>query len=396
LKISSPLPATTSCGSVQQGLSVAGGALGLFQLGLATDKRYSLSLLIDWMSVSQYGGNMLRTFLLLTAFLLAPLASAKDLSLDEIRGRLLNQEVVVLGRSFGTGSLSGSLVAWYLVSGDESAGYKKINSNLAGSYAPETVRGKRGIVLSVEQAESHLSPKKVGEKDAFGNTIDGSRVMNPYINVVVKMPDGDLLIGTTTYFSIMMGKTLQLASRADLLKKEIEGVLAQLIGKKLYKAGYTKLLDSALSLNDLLNRNKRELSRDDETKNLTPLKVVDAKLLEAENAVVVKVELPDGQTRLLFGELDGYDTKYGYTPTQLQRMEISAEEKIPAKLSPKELAAIKESKIFRGMSEDALYWSWGYSEKSNDWGRGGKQHIYHGSQYVYVDGKTIRDWQSVK
>jgi hypothetical protein len=42
LKISSPLPATTSCGSVQQGLSVAGGALDFFPLGLATDKRYSL------------------------------------------------------------------------------------------------------------------------------------------------------------------------------------------------------------------------------------------------------------------------------------------------------------------------------------------------------------------
>jgi hypothetical protein len=36
------LPATTLRGSVQQGLSVAGGALDFFQLGLATDKRYSL------------------------------------------------------------------------------------------------------------------------------------------------------------------------------------------------------------------------------------------------------------------------------------------------------------------------------------------------------------------
>ena len=39
-----PLTAATSRGSVQQGLSVAGGALGLFQLDRATDKRYSLAL----------------------------------------------------------------------------------------------------------------------------------------------------------------------------------------------------------------------------------------------------------------------------------------------------------------------------------------------------------------
>jgi hypothetical protein len=44
LKISFPLPATTQRGSVQQGLSVAGGTLGFYQLGLATDKRYSLCL----------------------------------------------------------------------------------------------------------------------------------------------------------------------------------------------------------------------------------------------------------------------------------------------------------------------------------------------------------------
>jgi Hypothetical protein (DUF2513) len=41
-----PLPATTQHGSVQQGLSVAGGSLGFFQLGLATDKRYSLAIKI--------------------------------------------------------------------------------------------------------------------------------------------------------------------------------------------------------------------------------------------------------------------------------------------------------------------------------------------------------------
>lgn len=42
LKISSPLAATTLRGSVKQDLYVAGGALGLFQFGLTTNKRYSL------------------------------------------------------------------------------------------------------------------------------------------------------------------------------------------------------------------------------------------------------------------------------------------------------------------------------------------------------------------
>ena len=37
-----PTLATCSRGSVQQGLSAAGGALGFYRLGLSADKRYSL------------------------------------------------------------------------------------------------------------------------------------------------------------------------------------------------------------------------------------------------------------------------------------------------------------------------------------------------------------------
>lgn len=338
---------------------------------------------------------MLRTLISLALALFASMTTAKDLSLDEIRTLLLDKEVVILGPSFGGyGQMANSLVDWYLVKGDETIGYKRVSA--AYSHASANLRGKRGRVISVEEATFLLKPKKVGETDAFGKPIDASRVINPYIQVIVKAGDDDGLIGTTSYFGNMVGHSIQLASRMDALKSEIENHLARLIGKPLYKTGYTKLLDAALSLQDLLERNKRELARDYETKNLTPMKVVDAKFLEAENAVVIKVELPNGASRLLFGELDYYDSDSAYKPTVLERMQISAVDKIPSKFSAKELAAIKEGKIFRGMSEDALYCSWGYSDKTNDWGRGGKQHIYPGGQYVYVDGKVVRDWQSVK
>lgn len=59
-------------------------------------------------------------------------------------------------------------------------------------------------------------------------------------------------------------------------------------------------------------------------------------------------------------------------------------------------AAIKESTLFLGMSQDALFWSWGYPEKTNDWGSGGKQYIYSGSQYVYVRAKKVTGWQSLR
>ncbi|UUZ66826.1 hypothetical protein LP416_17115 [Polaromonas sp. P2-4] len=41
-----PPSAIPAGGSIQQGLSAAGGALGFFQLGLAADKRYSLNIML--------------------------------------------------------------------------------------------------------------------------------------------------------------------------------------------------------------------------------------------------------------------------------------------------------------------------------------------------------------
>ena len=338
---------------------------------------------------------MLRTALLFTTILVASLANAKDLSLAEIRGLLLNQEVVVMGSSFGSGSLSDSLIHWHVVTGDESTGYKKIRTNQAGYYAPVAVRGKRGVVVSVEQAESYSPSKKVGETDVFGKKIDDSRVMNPHINVVVKVHDGDLLVMTESSYDSMMGRNLQLASRADALKNEVEAALSQLIGKTLYKAGFTELLPSTMSLSDLLDYKKRELSSDRGIENLTALKVVDAKFFEGEKAVVVKVELSDGQTRLLFGSCDLFDGTNRSKRSQIEKLSLLAELKIPSKFSTKELSGIRNHKIFPGMSENALYWSWGFPQQTNDWGRGGKQHIYFKRLFVYVSGGSIRDWQSL-
>jgi hypothetical protein len=43
---------------------------------------------------------------------------------------------------------------------------------------------------------------------------------------------------------------------------------------------------------------------------------------------------------------------------------------IPEGTSSTELEAIKKGSIIRGMSVDALYLSWGFPIKKNDWGLG--------------------------
>jgi hypothetical protein len=76
-------------------------------------------------------------------------------------------------------------------------------------------------------------------------------------------------------------------------------------------------------------------------------------------------------------------------------LDLSAELSIPAAFTKRESEAIRKHEIFQGMSEDALWWSWGFSDESNNWGNAGKQYIFGKYRYVYVrDGKIV-DWQLI-
>jgi hypothetical protein len=49
-------------------------------------------------------------------------------------------------------------------------------------------------------------------------------------------------------------------------------------------------------------------------------------------------------------------------------------------------------------AKDAVYYTIGFPEKENDWGRGGKQFIYfNNTLFVYIDGtEHVADWQSLE
>lgn len=198
---------------------------------------------------------MLR-MVVLAAFLFSSLVRADELSLDEVRGRLLNQEVVVLGSSHSSGPVP-VMVDWYLVSHDEVEGYRRINLLYANSHAPRTVRGKRGVVVSIEEAKNFSRAKMVGERDVFGSSVSVSDAKNPYVSVVVKLLEDDLLVGVTDYYGSMVRKNIRMVYEAEVRKKEIERTLSQLVGKELYKTGYTKLFDSVLSLKILSDHSER-------------------------------------------------------------------------------------------------------------------------------------------
>ena len=64
-------------------------------------------------------------------------------------------------------------------------------------------------------------------------------------------------------------------------------------------------------------------------------------------------------------------------------------------LTERDIAAVKEGAILRGMSEKALSYSIGLASKENDWGGGGKQRIYGDRIYVYTKDGKVTDWQKM-
>ena len=68
---------------------------------------------------------------------------------------------------------------------------------------------------------------------------------------------------------------------------------------------------------------------------------------------------------------------------------------IPPNLTEREISAIRDRKIFRGMSRQAVIYSWG-SASENDYGKGGKQLVYGDNQFVYLDNTgKVTDWQTI-
>ncbi|MBS3920342.1 MAG: hypothetical protein KG012_15835 [Deltaproteobacteria bacterium] len=112
---------------------------------------------------------------------------------------------------------------------------------------------------------------------------------------------------------------------------------------------------------------------------------------------MLKVEFLNGKTGLIFGDLHRLDTPITeenlFKEVTTYFLKNIDKDKGLKEFTEKEIQAIKEGTILKGMSKTALWVSIGPASKENDWGSGGKQLIYGDRFYVYIkDGKVI-DWQ---
>lgn len=319
-------------------------------------------------------------------------SDATSKTLGEIRKELLGKEVIISGvKGTGLGNGEDVFLEWSIAEGDSQQGFKKRGHGF--DFAPYRFKGSKGVVESIELANSFLQNKKKGiSTDAFGDTVKDDASSDPYFDIVVKLPDGTFLIATGYYLTIM-GANLELASNVAAVKEEIVKNLDSLIGQVILPVAYSKVYPPDADISNITDVLRGEFNTLHDVPNLTPLKITKAKYIDAENGVLLKVEFLGDRTGFIFSQLhnDERDRK----STLLQRATLGFLTKIPKALTDKEVKAIKKSDIFRGMSFDALEYSWGFAKKKNDWGSGGLQLIYSDNQIVYIRNKKVVDWQSL-
>jgi hypothetical protein len=323
---------------------------------------------------------------------------SQDKNLGDIRKELLNTEVVIWGsKASGIGAYRGAeaLLQWHIVERDEKGRYKKKTVGPSEVFAPYALRGKSGRVVSIELAEGAFREiKRDRSTDIFGEKINDDSITNPYFDLVVQLQDGELIM-TRDFYTHLIEYVIQPVKRFDAQKNELVENLNTLIGKNIYKAAYSDVYPQDIDIKEVVDKKRRDLYKLNDIPNLTQMKIVNAKFLDNENIVLLKVEFLHGRVGVIISPVNQSPNDPYKNHSLLQRVARNFLLTIPKEISSTELEAIKKGSIIRGMSVDALYLSWGFPIKENDWGLGGKQLIYGDRLYVYMKNDKVVDWQAL-
>jgi hypothetical protein len=337
------------------------------------------------------------TIIICFSFLFSLHANALEKkTLGEIRKELLGKSVVIMGvKASGFERFQGEEVflKWQLAEGNSQQGFKIKERNYLPLHAPYRLKGSRGVIEAVELAENFLQKRKKGTStDVFGDTVKDDDTLEPYFDIVVKLKDGTFLIARG-YYNTVMGDDLELASIVDANRDEIAMNIDSLIGKTILPVAYSRIFPPDADIKDITDILRSDLNKLRDVPNLTPLKIIKVKYLESENGVLLKVEFLGNKNGIIFSEFR--NKMFLQKLPFFDRATFGFLTEVPKSLTTKEVEAIKKSSIFKGMSLNALHYSWGYPKNKNDWGRAGEQLLYSDNLFVYIESDKVVDWQSL-
>lgn len=329
---------------------------------------------------------------------------AREMTLREFRNIFLNQRILILkGQDVG-----GSLGEWQPMKLAKNGSF--VDDYNKGAFINLKYRDEVPKVLSIrENTIAGMEKPTEGTTNAFGETITDADIVNPSVEIIVQFDDGQLA-KFTSIVSLIMDRSakwpdhdtdhldmefMPVSTRdahAEVVKQNLQGT----IGQKVFAVHSTLLLGADVSPTDLTDFSRRIEKRVDDIPLLTPMTIVAAKYIDRYDLILWKLQLDNGRVVIGASRYRDEDVSAnGNDNSFLGRSIGTLLLKIPSNLTVQEIAAIRDRKIFRGMSRQAVIYSWGATTE-NDYGKGGKQLVYGDNQFVYLDNNgSVTDWQSI-
>jgi hypothetical protein len=253
------------------------------------------------------------------------------------------------------------------------------------NHLPFSYRGGTATVVAIQLAPTFLQKTRVGDTNAFGEPAAEDEIADPYMDVIAKLENGTVAM-VRGYPITLVPQVMELASVRNSARRTIESQLQAIIGKDLYAVGYSHLYKSTATVEEMSGSQEllARLSFSD-IPLLQPIKIVKVRLLPESGDVVFKVLLPSGSEAIAYtpaSYIDLTQEKQSF----LSQISGTLLATIPTGLTPREIKAVKERAVFRGMSADAVDYALGFKDSENNWGRGGRQlSYYHGKMLVYIN-----------
>lgn len=319
----------------------------------------------------------------------------RELTLGEVRSMLIGKKVVIIGKTSQEGVFKGYLYEWSI---EAKAGGEERRAEVT-EHLPDSYQGKEAEVIAVGLNRAEKERSGVGGVNALGETSSDESLVNPYCDIVVKFTDGTIA-KTTSYLSLILSDDdvppFRLLAEKHDRAALINGQLPSVIGKTIYAAGYSNIFLPTASLESLMSTSRYGNQRAYEFPRLQLLTIVKAVYNEDKDVIIIKLRDENGKEYLALSNFDARDKEKNFLATVVESSSAFLHVSV-TDLTAREIEAVKKGSIFVGMSKKAVYWTVGFPEKENDWGRGGKQFIYFGGKLnVYLDEtEHVKDWQSV-
>jgi hypothetical protein len=209
---------------------------------------------------------------------------------------------------------------------------------------------------------------------------------------VAQFADGMLAMTSARLESL--ADRAKLTSEQQQREAEMAKNLPQVIGKFLYATGLSILYEPGATIEDITST--RELLKRVSAARiplLEPLRIVEAKYVAEEDGVLLRLRLPTASEALSFTKPSSLDAASATAPF-IEKIAGDLLVAIPKEVTTKEVEAIKQGELMRGMSSTAVSYMFGQPERESALASGGQERLYLKRIAVQFDRQNkVVGWQ---